>query len=67
MSGYVELTLQQFYSPERSKPQHSSYQWNPPTYGAKIQMVSVPDNSKPLDEGGIKRLKAFLDYSSTTP
>ena len=56
MPGYVERALQQFCSPERSNP----YQWNSPTYGSQLQIASVPDTSKPLDEGYIKRLQKVV-------
>ena len=61
MPGYVERALQQFCPPARSKPHHSHYQWNPPTYGAKLQIASVLETSNLLDEGGIKRLQKCVD------
>jgi hypothetical protein len=60
MPGYIEKALQRFQHPMPSKPQDSPHHWNQPTYGAKQQMTKDVDNSPPLDEHGIQRLREVV-------
>jgi hypothetical protein len=60
MPGYIEKALQRFQHTEPTRPQHSPHAWEPPSYGAKIQLTSETVVSPPLDKAGITRLQEVI-------
>jgi hypothetical protein len=60
MPSYVQKSVQRFYHPVPTCPQHSSHAYAMPQYGAKTQFTAPPDLSKPLDKACITRLQEIV-------
>jgi hypothetical protein len=49
MPGYIARALQRFQHVAPTKAEHAPHPWQRPTYGAKTQFATVPDNAAALN------------------
>jgi hypothetical protein len=67
MPGYVEKALQRFEHKPPKRRQDSPHPWQPPTYGAKVQLTPPEDTSRPLTDKEKKKIQeivgVFLYYA----
>jgi hypothetical protein len=48
MPGYIKAALHKYQHPAPTRPEHATYQCNPPVYGAKTQYVQDTQDSTAL-------------------
>eukprot|EP00804_Cyclotella_cryptica_P023697 CCRYP_019320-RA/>CCRYP_019320-RA protein AED:0.37 eAED:0.35 QI:0/0/0/1/1/1/6/0/1607 len=60
LPGYIKKVLQRFQHDTPTTPQHCPYQPHPKTFGTNSQDTLPPDDSKPLDADGVKRVQQVV-------
>eukprot|EP00804_Cyclotella_cryptica_P020493 CCRYP_019412-RA/>CCRYP_019412-RA protein AED:0.05 eAED:-0.04 QI:0/0/0/1/0/0.5/2/0/1372 len=60
LPGYIKKVLQRFQHETPTTPQHCPYQPHPKTFGTNSQDTLPPDDSKPLDADGVKRVQQVV-------
>eukprot|EP00957_Ditylum_brightwellii_P159434 12136755-Ditylum_brightwellii.AAC.1 len=60
MLGYIFKALEKFQHEVPKHPQHSSYWWNKPVYGSKIQYAKAPDISTCLNMKGQHLIQSIM-------
>jgi hypothetical protein len=57
MPGYVQATLHKFQHPSPKRARHPPHTWTAPNYGAKQQLTTPEETTKPLTPAEIKRVQ----------
>eukprot|EP00804_Cyclotella_cryptica_P011793 CCRYP_011361-RA/>CCRYP_011361-RA protein AED:0.17 eAED:0.11 QI:0/0/0/0.8/0.25/0.2/5/0/1137 len=60
LPGYIQKVLQRFQHDTPSTPQHCPFQPNPRKFGTDSQDTLPPDESNPLEPGGITRVQQVV-------
>ena len=61
LPGYVEAALQRFQHPAPTRAQDAPHRYNKPVYGRKQpQQALQEDDSEPLDDAGVKRVRQVI-------
>jgi hypothetical protein len=60
MPGYIEKALDTYLDERPKRPQHAPHAWTAPSYGSKVQLTPLADNSKPLNAGGLTRIQRII-------
>ena len=60
MKNYINELLFKLGHPNPKRPQKSPHKWREIDYGSKIQLTPDEDDSKPLDEEGIRWLQMVV-------
>ena len=56
MPGYIKKALKTYFDKRPKRPQHALHAWTAPSYGSKVQLTPLADNSEPFDAGGLTRI-----------
>jgi len=60
MPGYIDCTLQCFYHPRPTHPEHAPHAWQSPDYGACLQLVPNPNTTAALDPMGHHHIQEVI-------
>ena len=60
MPGYIEKALETYLAERPKRPQHAPHAWTAPSYGSKVQLTPLADDSEPLDAGGLIRIQRII-------